>query len=56
MIDVIRRPGQSLDRAQADLPEDLNLHLGYVAGYPEWLDLVVSQRLGNRAPRIDGAD
>lgn len=42
--------------SQADLPEDLSSHFGYVAGYPEWLDLVASQRLGNRPPRIDGAD
>ena len=25
---------------------------GHAAGYPEWLDLIVSQRVGNRSPRI----
>jgi hypothetical protein len=38
-----------------DPPKGLSMYLNGAAGYPEWLGLVMSQRLGNRLPRIDGA-
>jgi hypothetical protein len=41
--------------SQANAPEGLGIHVGRAAAYPEWLGLVMSQRLGNRPPRIEGA-